>query len=101
MQPDAPVAGEGVPACFTSARQYRAWKSTAARIPPGQSQYCADCTPLFQGQRIRESRCGFPGTTFHLGADGFVDGVRPGCRAPNRHKPAGQEPSRQDPGEPA
>ena len=50
--------------------------------PAGRSQYCADCTPQFQRDRIREFRCGYPGTTFHLGADGFVDGVRPGCRLP-------------------
>lgn len=82
MRPDAPEAGEGVPVCFSSAKQYRTWRSTAARIPAGDSQYCTDCTPQFQRQRIREFRCGYPGTTFHLGADGFVDGVRPGCRLP-------------------
>ena len=82
MQPKPNDAGQGVPTCFSSARQYRGWMSTAARIPPGDSQYCADCTPQFQRERIREFRCGYPGTTFHLGADGFVDGVRPGCRLP-------------------
>lgn len=72
----------GVPVCFSSARQFRTWSSAASRTPPGDSQYCADCTPRFQALRIRQRRCGFPGTTFHQGVDGFVDGVRPGCRLP-------------------
>lgn len=83
MQPTAPDDSRGVPLCFSSTRQYRLWRSTAARMPPGDSDYCSDCTPQFQAQRIRQRRCGYPGTTFHQGADGFVDGVRPGCRLPH------------------
>jgi hypothetical protein len=86
MQSDAPIFSEGVPMCFSSTKQYRAWKSTAARVPPGDSQYCADCTPQFQSLRIRQSRCAHPGTTFLETADGFIEGVRPGLRLPPRYQ---------------
>lgn len=79
---------ESVPACFASASQYRSWKATAARVSPGESRYCTDCTPQFQSERIQQFRCAYPGTTFHVGADGFVDGVRPGCRLASRRRPA-------------
>jgi hypothetical protein len=72
-------------------RQYRVWKSMASRIRAGASGYCEDCTPEFQQLRIEQGRCLHPGTTFHCGSDGFVDGVRPGCRLPTRHKPTAKE----------
>ena len=76
----------GVPPCFSSMAQYRSWKAMAARIRAGASAYCEDCTPDFQRLRIGQGRCLHPGTTFHRGADGFIDGVRPGCRLPTREK---------------
>jgi hypothetical protein len=76
----------GFPLCFSSASQYRSWKASAQQVKPGDSKYCADCTPAYQGDMIRQGRCAYPGTTFHVTADGFLDGVRPGCRLPNRKK---------------
>jgi hypothetical protein len=80
--------GDGVPLCFSSTSQYRAWRSMAMRVSPGDSQYCTDCTPQFQAERIREFRCAYPGTTFHVSSDGFIDGVRPGCRTRPRERSA-------------
>lgn len=73
-----------VPLCFASEEQYRAWKKLCERADPGPSDFCADCTVEFQSERIRDRRCSFPGTTFQASADGFVDGVRPGCELPRR-----------------
>jgi hypothetical protein len=84
-------SSSNVPPCFSSMRQYRVWKSMASRIRAGASGYCEDCTPEFQQLRIEQGRCLHPGTTFHCGSDGFVDGVRPGCRLPTRHKPTAKE----------
>ena len=72
--------------CFSSAAQYRIWKASAQRVKPGDSKYCADCTSEYQSDMILQRRCAYPGTTFHTAADGFLDGVRPGCRLPNRRK---------------
>lgn len=74
------------PPCFASAAQFRQWRETAKRVPPGESQYCADCTPAYQSEMIRLCRCAHPGTTFHLTADGFLEGVRPGCPLPKRKR---------------
>ena len=76
----------GFPLCFSSAAQYRIWKASAQRVKPGDSKYCADCTIEYQSDMIRQHRCAYPGTTFHVTADGFLDGVRPGCRFPNRKR---------------
>lgn len=81
-----PLQRGGIPMCFSSALQYRMWKASAQRVNPGDSKYCADCTPEYQSEMIRQRRCAHPGTTFHETADGFLDGVRPGCRLPNRKR---------------
>jgi hypothetical protein len=56
---DRRVAFAGaVPACFTSAEQYRDWviKARMAPPPPGLS-VCADCTKPFQMHMLRQCRC--------------------------------------------
>lgn len=76
----------GLPLCFSGVAQYRTWKALAQRVSPGPSKFCADCTHEYQSEMIRQSRCAYPGTTFHVTADGFVDGVRPGCTLPKRRR---------------
>lgn len=68
----------GFPACFSSLQQYRNWKASAKRVRPGDSHYCTDCTPQFQSDMIRQRRCGYPGTTFHVDVDGFFGWRAPG-----------------------
>jgi hypothetical protein len=75
-------ASDAVPLCFSSGEQYRRWKDMATLLKPGPSDYCTDCTAEFQAARVRDGRCAFPGVTFHLMSDGFIDGVRPGCELP-------------------
>ena len=86
MKTPLPLRRGVFPLCFSSAAQYRIWKASAQRVKPGDSQYCADCTSEYQSDMILQRRCAYPGTTFHTAADGFLDGVRPGCRLPNRRK---------------
>ena len=86
MKTPLPLRRGVFPLCFSSAAQYRIWKASAQRVKPGDSKYCADCTSEYQSEMIRQRRCAYPGTTFHVTADGFLDGVRPGCRLPNRRK---------------
>ncbi len=76
----------GFPRCFSSAAQYKVWRLSAQLVKPGDSRYCTDCTPEYQSDMIRQQRCAHPGTTFHVTSDGFLDGVRPGCRLPKRKK---------------
>lgn len=77
-----------VPRCFVSEQQFLSWVSTAMCADPGDSEFCADCTPEFQRERIRDFRCAHPGTTFHIGVDGFYEGVRPLVRLPNQPPPS-------------
>ena len=86
MKTPLPLRRGVFPLCFSSAAQYRIWKASAQRVKPGDSKYCADCTSEYQSYMILQRRCAYPGTTFHTAADGFLDGVRPGCRLPNRRK---------------
>ena len=86
MKTPLPLRRGVFPLCFSSAAQYRIWKAPAQRVKPGDSKYCADCTSEYQSDMILQRRCAYPGTTFHTAADGFLDGVRPGCRLPNRRK---------------
>ena len=86
MKTPLPLRRGVFPLCFSSAAQYRIWKASAQRVKPGDSKYCADCTSEYQSDMIRQRRCAYPGTTFHTAADGFLDGVRPVCRLPNRRK---------------
>ena len=86
MKTPLPLRRGVCPLCFSSAAQYRIWKASAQRVKPGDSKYCADCTSEYQSDMILQRRCAYPGTTFHTAADGFLDGVRPGCRLPNRRK---------------
>ena len=86
MKTPLPLRRGVFPLCFSSAAQYRIWKASAQRVKPGDSKYCADCTSEYQSDMILQRRCAYPGTTFHPAADGFLDGVRPGCRLPNRRK---------------
>ena len=86
MKTPLPLRRGVFPLCFSSAAQYRIWKASAQRVKPGDSKYCADCTSEYQSDMVRQRRCAYPGTTFHPAADGFLDGVRPGCRLPNRRK---------------
>jgi len=86
MKTPLPLRRGVFPLCFSSAAQYRIWKASAQRVKPGDSKYCADCTSEYQRDMILQRRCAYPGTTFHTAADGFLDGVRPGCRLPNRRK---------------
>ncbi len=86
MKTPLPLRRGVFPLCFSSAAQYRIWKASAQRVKPGDSKYCADCTSEYQSDMILQRRCAYPGTTFHTAADGFLDGVRPGCRLPNRKK---------------
>ena len=86
MKTPLPLRRGVFPLCFSSAAQYRIWKASAQRAKPGDSKYCADCTSEYQSDMILQRRCAYPGTTFHTAADGFLDGVRPGCRLPNRRK---------------
>jgi hypothetical protein len=86
MKTPLPLRRGVFPLCFSSAAQYRIWKASAQRVKPGDSKYCADCTSEYQSDMILQRRCAYPGTTFHTAADGFLDGVRPGCRLPNRRK---------------
>lgn len=83
-----PDITRGFPLCFTSQGQYLEWKKSARRESPGRTEYCADCTPDYQAQMIRERRCAYPGTTFHMTEEGFFDGVRPGCSIPKPHQQA-------------
>ena len=86
MKTPLPLRRGVFPLCFSSAAQYRIWKASAQRVKPGDSKYCADCTSEYQSDMILQRRCAYPGTTFHTAADGFLDGLRPGCRLPNRTK---------------
>ena len=86
MKTPLPLRRGVFPLCFSSAAQYRIWKASAQRVKPGDSKYCADCTSEYQSDMILQRRCAYPGTTFHTAADGFLDGVLPGCRLPNRRK---------------
>ena len=86
MKTPLPLRRGVFPLCFSSAAQYRIWKASAQRDNPGDSKYSADCPSEYQSDMIRQRRCAYPGTTFHTAADGFLDGVRPGCRLPNRRK---------------
>ena len=65
------------PRCFTSRRQFSLWVEAARRSNPGGSSYCADCTPEYQRHMVARYRCAHPATSFHVDADGYVEGRRP------------------------
>lgn len=67
----------GIPQCFSSQRQFDLWTAAAKGSDFTGSGYCADCAVDYQRRMLAQQRCAYPGTRFHLDADGFVEGRRP------------------------
>jgi hypothetical protein len=65
------------PRCFNDYSQYQQWRASALLAKPAGSDYCTDCTPVFQAEMILQSRCAFTRTTFHVDCDGITEGRRP------------------------
>jgi hypothetical protein len=69
------------PKCFNSRVEWLGWRKFAMDNMGNdvtRNSFCADCTPEYQAQMIRERRCAYPGTTFEKDEDGFIYGRRPG-----------------------
>lgn len=66
-----------VPLCFCSRRQYELWREAAESTDLAGSDYCTDCTPVYQAEMYAAGRCRYPDTWFDRDADGFVEGRRP------------------------
>ncbi len=64
------------PLCFISASKYERWKLAARRAEPGESDYCADCTPDYKLEMIVANRCAYPRTVFRSVHGADLEGVR-------------------------
>lgn len=71
------MSNVGYPACFNSMQQYTGWQHYARVTKDTRLDgYCADCTPEYQREMKKATRCRFPDTTFGLDQDGMVAGQR-------------------------
>lgn len=75
-----------IPRCFCSRRQFELWMAAARESNPGGSAYCTDCTPAYRQQMVAQGRCAYPGTTFVIDAQGFVEGRRPPQQRVRQHR---------------
>lgn len=74
------------PACFPTAQSWLDWYELAGdTVRP-----CEDCTPGYRDQMRAGGRCEHPETAFVIDKHGFVRGVRPSRKLPDR---AGDAPS--------
>ena len=73
---EQPVNTGFYPLCFISPSQYARWKLAAMRAEPGESEYCADCTPDYKLDMILANRCAYPRTVFRKLQGADLEGVR-------------------------
>lgn len=68
-----------IPRCFTY-DQWAYWHEAARLLSPGEVGPCADCTPDYQSEMIRQGRCERPGVLFMISESGEIDGYWPTVR---------------------